>query len=61
MITETLESDTDDKMKSEHHSVSLIDFDTIEKGEGVTVRDRDSGKQERVSENELVDFLKARL
>ncbi len=38
-----------------------IDFDTIEKGEGVTVRDRDSGKQERVSENELVDFLKARL
>jgi glycyl-tRNA synthetase len=38
-----------------------IDFDTIEKGEGVTVRDRDSGKQERVSEAELVDFLKSRL
>lgn len=38
-----------------------IDFDTIEKGEGVTVRDRDSGKQERVSEDELVDFLKSRL
>lgn len=38
-----------------------IDFDTVEKGEGVTVRDRDSGKQERVSEDELVDFLKSRL
>jgi glycyl-tRNA synthetase len=34
-----------------------IDFDTIEKGEGVTVRDRDSGKQERVSENDLVEYL----
>ena len=38
-----------------------IDFDTIEKGEGVTVRYRDSGKQERVSESDLVDFLKSRL
>jgi len=34
-----------------------IDFDTIEKGAGVTVRDRDTGKQERVGEKELVDFL----
>jgi len=34
-----------------------IDFDTIEKGEGVTVRDRDSGKQERVSEAELISYL----
>jgi glycyl-tRNA synthetase len=34
-----------------------IDFETIEKGEGVTVRDRDSGKQERVAENELVAYL----
>jgi glycyl-tRNA synthetase len=36
---------------------ATIDFDTIEKGEGVTVRDRDTGKQERVSEKELVGFL----
>ncbi|MFH0804341.1 MAG: glycine--tRNA ligase [Candidatus Zambryskibacteria bacterium] len=35
-----------------------IDFDTIEKGEGITVRDRDTGKQERISENELVSYLK---
>jgi glycyl-tRNA synthetase len=35
-----------------------IDFDTLEKGAGVTVRDRDTGKQERVSEQELVTYLK---
>ncbi|MES2216338.1 MAG: glycine--tRNA ligase [Patescibacteria group bacterium] len=34
-----------------------VDFETLEKGSGVTVRDRDSGKQERVSENELVAHL----
>jgi len=34
-----------------------VDFDTIEKGTGVTVRDRDSGKQERVSIEKLVDYL----
>ena len=34
-----------------------IDFDTIEKGAGVTVRDRDSGKQERVKETELIERL----
>lgn len=34
-----------------------IDFDTIEKDAGVTVRDRDSGKQERVVENELASYL----
>lgn len=35
-----------------------VDFDTIEKGEGVTVRDRDSGQQERVLEKDLASFLK---
>ena len=35
-----------------------IDFDTIEKSAGVTVRDRDSGKQERISENDLISYLK---
>ncbi|MDB5239209.1 MAG: glycyl tRNA synthetase [Candidatus Parcubacteria bacterium] len=34
-----------------------IDFDTIEKGEGVTIRHRDTGTQERVSEANLLDFL----
>jgi len=38
-----------------------VDFDTLEKKEGVTVRDRDTGKQERVSENDLVSFLKEKL
>src|SRR3989344_1983964 len=38
-----------------------IDFDTLEKKEGVTVRDRDTGKQERVSENDLISFLKEKL
>ncbi len=34
-----------------------VDFDTIEKNAGVTVRDRDSGKQERVGEKEILDYL----
>ena len=34
-----------------------VDFDTIEKGTGVTIRDRDSGKQERVKLEELVGYL----
>jgi glycyl-tRNA synthetase len=34
-----------------------VDFETLEKGNGVTVRDRDSGKQERVEEGSLIDFL----
>ncbi|MDD5050913.1 MAG: glycine--tRNA ligase [Candidatus Pacebacteria bacterium] len=35
-----------------------VDFDTIEKDAGVTVRDRDTGKQERVSLSELKGFMK---
>jgi glycyl-tRNA synthetase len=38
-----------------------IDFDTIEKSAGVTVRDRDSGKQERVSENDLISYLREKM
>ena len=34
-----------------------VDFDTIEKDAGVTVRDRDSGKQERIKEGDLVKIL----
>ncbi|MEK7609824.1 MAG: glycine--tRNA ligase [Patescibacteria group bacterium] len=36
-----------------------IDFETIEKGNGVTMRDRDTGKQERVGEGELLDKIKS--
>lgn len=35
-----------------------IDFDALEKGDGVTVRDRDTGKQERISEKDLIAHLK---
>jgi glycyl-tRNA synthetase len=38
-----------------------IDFDTIEKNEGVTVRDRDSGKQERIKEENLAEYLKDKM
>jgi glycyl-tRNA synthetase len=38
-----------------------IDFDTLEKGAGVTVRDRDSGKQERVSEADLVKYIQKKI
>lgn len=34
-----------------------VDFDTVEKGAGVTVRNRDTGKQERVSENDIIKYL----
>jgi glycyl-tRNA synthetase len=34
-----------------------IDFDTVEKNAGVTVRDRDSGKQERVELDNLLKYL----
>jgi glycyl-tRNA synthetase len=38
-----------------------IDFETIEQGSGVTVRDRDSGKQERVAESELQNYLRQKI
>ena len=38
-----------------------VDFETIEKGEGVTVRDRDTGKQERISEDDLLSYLKEKM
>ncbi|MFA6459495.1 MAG: glycine--tRNA ligase [Candidatus Paceibacterota bacterium] len=34
-----------------------IDFETLEKGNDVTIRDRDSGKQERVVEGDIVSFI----
>jgi glycyl-tRNA synthetase len=38
-----------------------VDFDTIEKDDTVTVRDRDTGAQERIAVKELVNFLKTKL
>ncbi len=38
-----------------------VDFDTIEKDDSVTVRDRDSMKQERVKVDELKDYLTDKL
>ncbi len=38
-----------------------IDFDTIEGGATATVRDRDTGKQDRVAVQDLVSFLKEKL
>jgi glycyl-tRNA synthetase len=38
-----------------------IDFETIEGGDTVTVRDRDSGEQEKVNLSELTSYLKEKL
>jgi glycyl-tRNA synthetase len=38
-----------------------VDFATIEKNEGVTVRDRDTGEQTRMAIEELVPFLQAKI
>lgn len=38
-----------------------IDFDTIEKDNTVTVRDRDTGDQKRISLDEIVDYLKDKI
>ena len=38
-----------------------VDFDTIEKDDTVTVRDRDTGTQERIAVKELVSYLKSKL
>lgn len=38
-----------------------VDFDTIEKDDTVTVRDRDSGKQDRILEKDLASFLRDKI
>lgn len=38
-----------------------VDFDTLEQGTGVTIRNRDTGEQERVAENDLVAYFKEKL
>jgi len=38
-----------------------VDFDTVEKDNTVTVRDRDTGQQERITVKELISYLKTKL
>jgi glycyl-tRNA synthetase len=38
-----------------------VDFETLEKGTGVTIRDRDTGTQERIGETELLSYLKKKI
>lgn len=38
-----------------------VDFDTIEKDSGVTVRDRDTGEQKRLTVDELISFVKSQI
>lgn len=38
-----------------------VDFDTIEKNAGVTIRDRDTGEQERKSMEEVIEYIKSNL
>ncbi len=38
-----------------------VDFETIEQNAGVTVRDRDTGEQKRLSISELIEFVRAEL
>lgn len=38
-----------------------VDFDTIKKGTGVTVRDRDTGEQKRMSVEDLLVFVRSQL
>lgn len=38
-----------------------VDFETIEKDAGVTVRDRDTGEQKRMPVPELVDYVKSQI
>ena len=38
-----------------------IDFDTVEKDQSVTVRDRDTTEQERIKISELIEYLNKKL
>jgi glycyl-tRNA synthetase len=38
-----------------------IDFETVEKNAGVTIRDRDSGKQERIKVEDLIDYIREKI
>lgn len=38
-----------------------VDFETIEKNNGVTIRDRDTGEQKRMQVSEMVEYIKSQL
>jgi len=38
-----------------------IDFETIEKNNGVTIRDRDTGEQKRMRIDEMIEYVKSQL
>jgi glycyl-tRNA synthetase len=38
-----------------------VDFDTIEKDAGVTVRDRDTGEQKRMPISELIGYIQSKI
>jgi len=38
-----------------------VDFETIEKNNGVTVRDRDTGEQKRIEVPELIEYIKSQI
>lgn len=38
-----------------------IDFDTVEKDDSVTVRDRDTTKQDRIKVSELLNHIRGKL
>ncbi len=38
-----------------------VDFDTMEKDAGVTIRDRDTGTQERIKISEILEFIKSKI
>jgi glycyl-tRNA synthetase len=39
----------------------VIDFETIEQGTGVTIRDRDTGEQKRMQVSELIGYIEEKL
>lgn len=38
-----------------------VDFETIEKNNGITVRDRDTGEQKRIEVPELIEYIKSQI
>ena len=39
----------------------VIDFETVEQGTGVTIRDRDTGEQKRMQISELVTYIEEKV
>jgi glycyl-tRNA synthetase (class II) len=56
MTTEILVSDTDARTKSVRRHFVVVDFETLEDGQ-VTVRNRDTTEQERISIDKLLEYV----